>query len=115
MTTATRSAPSTASTPCSVARRSAANVPIPQARGGYVETIAVRTRYLYLLGRTDTSRMVRSGCCDLSRIDALPRQLPVPARSRSSKRLKNFLVAVLPLSTLETWSGGLVWESTRER
>ena len=29
---------------CSAARRSAANVPIPQARGGYVETIAVRMR-----------------------------------------------------------------------
>ena len=34
---------STPSTPSSVERRSAANVPIPHARGGYVETIAVRT------------------------------------------------------------------------
>ena len=34
---------STPATPSSVPRRSAANVPIPHARGGYVETIAVRT------------------------------------------------------------------------
>lgn len=31
-----------AEAPTSVPRRSAANVPIPQARGGNVETIAVR-------------------------------------------------------------------------
>jgi hypothetical protein len=43
-TTATRSATVTAPVRVSVDRRSAANVPIPQARGGKVETIAVRTR-----------------------------------------------------------------------
>src|SRR4029079_1179143 len=37
-----RSIPSTPSTPMSVARRSAANAPIPHTRGGYVETIALR-------------------------------------------------------------------------
>ena len=44
LTTATTSARSMPVTPISVVRRSAANVPIPQARGGYVETIAVRMR-----------------------------------------------------------------------
>src|SRR5579859_8195655 len=43
LTTATMSARSMPSTPASVARKSAAKVPIPHARGGYVETIAVRS------------------------------------------------------------------------
>lgn len=51
---ATTSAASMPGASTSVAFMSAANVPIPQARGGYVETIAVRTAYAR--NRTGCSR-----------------------------------------------------------
>ena len=100
--------------PSSVARRSAEKAPIPQARGGNVETIAVRTRGFYERPRTGARiACIRAGSCKPARTDVLLwRALLVFARSRSSARLRLFLTMSLPLcDSPETTSGGLVRES----
>jgi len=101
-------------TPRSVPRRSAAKVPMPHARGGYVETIAVRMRAVLRAHagrrrkRFDALRPLQPG--------ADRRSLAQPFLGRRAQPVQGSPEAlshhVAPSrDSPETASGGLVWES----
>ena len=105
-------------TPSRVPRKSAAKVPMPQARGGYVETIVVRIRVTFTSSRDSTQETLR--CAAALAAHRGPMFLVQSSLGRRAQPVEDSPQAlshhVLPLVTPRNGKRGLVWESrTRGR